>query len=703
MQDHIYPINFCIDEDKFRPLLYSKTRSFSSLIPGLVTTYIYNDEQSYYNQYQESYYAITYKKAGWDCMRHYEIIAAGAIPFFVDLDKCPESIMTFLPKKLILEAMNLLGVYNNTIDFDLFDKEAYFKLRDQIYYETKQHCTNTAMAAYTLNILRKNTLINVDKVLFLSPDSEPDYMKSTILPGYIKLLKRENVIDYPKIDHIYKSYQNINDLYGKGITYTRIIDDNFVNRDNITESIKNNEFSCIIYSSIHRGLPFYDLVKRYYDGRIIYLCGEDEHILDCKKIDGLLFLREYLDQFLNKDYQFYSYQDYGGNDIVHINDTMWKNYSTDIKYVIGNNIKGCRGFNTLGYYKSNFDERKMTYFKPNNDLHGIYVKKRKVAFFVRHFTERGTEDAIFNYAYYNEKILNNKSYIIAFNKPLYQKYGLVIREDIFEKFNFHFKILYVEKFEDIQSLIDLYQLDFLYNIIAGWQEHFPFAYPHFSIPTLVHCVYDPRVAEHNHIKHHHNKHMVISDDINKRYGTNVPVLPHMISIGLTLKNDRELLNIPEDAIVFGRHGGMDTFDIQYVKDCIIDFAIQHKNVYFLFMNTAKFISQNNIIFLDARIDIEAKKRFINTCDAMLHGGSMGETFGISVGEFALTNKPIITCTASTGGRAHLDFLGDKAILYSNKQELHDILNTFTKHQTLYENYKQFSPTNVMNIFADMIN
>ena len=30
----------------------------------------------------ESYFGSTKKKAGWDCMRHYEIVASGAVPFF---------------------------------------------------------------------------------------------------------------------------------------------------------------------------------------------------------------------------------------------------------------------------------------------------------------------------------------------------------------------------------------------------------------------------------------------------------------------------------------------------------------------------------------------------------------------------------------------------------------------------------------------
>jgi hypothetical protein len=40
---------------------------------------------------------------GWDCMRHYEILANRCIPSFPDLEKCPSTIMTNFPKNIILE------------------------------------------------------------------------------------------------------------------------------------------------------------------------------------------------------------------------------------------------------------------------------------------------------------------------------------------------------------------------------------------------------------------------------------------------------------------------------------------------------------------------------------------------------------------------------------------------------------------------
>lgn len=44
---------------------------------------------------------------------------------------------------------------------------------------------------------------------------------------------------------------------------------------------------------------------------------------------------------------------------------------------------------------------------------------KNIAFFVRHFNERGTTKATFDYAFYNEKILGNRSIIIFLMKMIF--------------------------------------------------------------------------------------------------------------------------------------------------------------------------------------------------------------------------------------------------------------------------------------------
>jgi len=101
---NVYPINFAIPKEKIVHTINPKPLNIlAPLIPGKYSTYIYENEQEYYQIYKNSVFALTYKKMGWDSLRHYEILMNGCIPLFLNIDKCPEKILINLPKKLLSE------------------------------------------------------------------------------------------------------------------------------------------------------------------------------------------------------------------------------------------------------------------------------------------------------------------------------------------------------------------------------------------------------------------------------------------------------------------------------------------------------------------------------------------------------------------------------------------------------------------------
>jgi hypothetical protein len=151
-------------------------------------------------------------KAGWDCMRHYEILANGCIPYF--LDQCPAKTMYLLPKELIKEAMNLEGVSYLQIDHSKFNYKRYYEILDELLEYTRNHLTIKSMANY---LLRTVDYSGIGKILYLSQDPGPDYLRCLMLAGLKELLGGDRVIDFPKINHIYTSYPrgNVRSLYGK--------------------------------------------------------------------------------------------------------------------------------------------------------------------------------------------------------------------------------------------------------------------------------------------------------------------------------------------------------------------------------------------------------------------------------------------------------------------------------------------------------
>lgn len=79
-------------------------------VPSVRKSYVFNTENLYYQQYAESYFGLTTKKGGWDCMRHYEIIRAGCIPYFPDIVDKPISTMSNYPILLQYKANKLFEI-----------------------------------------------------------------------------------------------------------------------------------------------------------------------------------------------------------------------------------------------------------------------------------------------------------------------------------------------------------------------------------------------------------------------------------------------------------------------------------------------------------------------------------------------------------------------------------------------------------------
>ena len=121
----VLPISFAIPKNKILDKIDKNPKNLlAPLIPGKLNTYIYDSEDSYYEMYKKSIFGLTYKKAGWDCLRHYEILMNGCIPLFLDLKDCPNDCITTLPKKELIEFLTkfekILNLYNQ---FKIFKKK----------------------------------------------------------------------------------------------------------------------------------------------------------------------------------------------------------------------------------------------------------------------------------------------------------------------------------------------------------------------------------------------------------------------------------------------------------------------------------------------------------------------------------------------------------------------------------------------------
>jgi hypothetical protein len=141
---NLLPITFAIPTCKLAQPNANKTQEFATCIPGQPETYIFKDEKPYYEDYQRSYYGVTMKKAGWDAMRHYEILGNYCMPYFIGLEECPDGTLANLPKELLFEARELA---NN------FEEQKYFSILNEVFDYTKKNLTTKSVANYIISKL----------------------------------------------------------------------------------------------------------------------------------------------------------------------------------------------------------------------------------------------------------------------------------------------------------------------------------------------------------------------------------------------------------------------------------------------------------------------------------------------------------------------------------------------------------------------
>jgi len=311
-----------------------------------------------------------------------------------------------------------------------------------------------------------------------------------------------------------------------------------------------------------------------------------------------------------------------------------------------------------------------------------------IAFWTPQLCERGTSISLYDYAYYNQILLNNKSFIF------YEKNNQNNNLQVINKFNKQFIVNPLINFEETEHYINKYDITHIYIIKYGLND----LQLSKIAKNCIHCVFDCGQP-------HGEIYTSISNKV-FNYNNNIKVVPHMINLPNHPDeyNMREELNIPKNAVIFGGYGGKYSFNITWVQLLVYEVAKYFPNIYFLFANFAPFcLTLPNIIHLSTIIDTNEKVKFINTCDAMLWARMDGESFGISIGEFSSKNKPIIATATNIGYTAHVEILKDKAIWYNDKESLLNILLSFNpeiEKKKDWNAYKDYTPEKVMKIFNE---
>lgn len=285
----------------------------------------------------------------------------------------------------------------------------------------------------------------------------------------------------------------------------------------------------------------------------------------------------------------------------------------------------------------------------------------KIAFHSGSITLRGTEVATFDYAAAARRILGTESIALL---PYFEGGE---KNQVYQKFASAFPVFTYRNFAEREAILRDQQVDLFYSTKAGAEDDAISR----VVPTAVHAVFLENAF-------HGDIYAYISSWLSKvmAHGQ-AGWIPYMVDLPVPNGDLREELNIPTDAVVFGRYGGKETFDIVWVQKLVVELAQGNPRMHFVFMNTNRFGPVlPNVHFLPGSADLMRKAQFIATSDAMLHARYCGETFGLAVAEYSCLNKPIFTFEHSPD-RHHLETLGERAFRYRDAAELRKQILAFT--------------------------
>jgi len=280
---------YCLPDELFSGKgcpIGSKKYVISPLIPGDTSNYLFKagEEAKYYDMYRQSMFAVTQKKGGWDCLRHYEILAAGCIPIFEDLDKCPTDTLVSLPKDLLKEAYSAVLPWRNTEE----QREAYDGYSSQLLEYAKSNCSTSANVDRFISGMSHLGSIK-GNILMLTCDMGVNYTRELNWIG-IKRRFGTTAVEYPPLNYLYDDFpaDKLQYIYGNGFTYSRRLSSQLrvvMTEEELIDSLRQKKWDMIIYGKVGPdetaigsvpNLPYWsEVFKRYSRDEIVFWYGGD--------------------------------------------------------------------------------------------------------------------------------------------------------------------------------------------------------------------------------------------------------------------------------------------------------------------------------------------------------------------------------------------------------------------------------------------
>jgi len=284
-------------------------------------------------------------------------MANGCIPIFKNLENCPNHTLTSFPKELVLEASQFLNLKGEPF-LPLQSTDNLQEYSKKILSYIRENCSASAASKYFINVFENHKKKSLERYYLETPTYLPylpfsdksrstnillircnigvNYTRELLWIGLknhfskqstekLRELQEQGIekdqftvagegnmknilVEYPKIDYLYKSFpeDNKRHLYGNGFTYSKKIEDDencisstsensslnteisTLNEEDIIKKTKNGFWDLVIFGKVGPDegfegtvpqMPLWEHVfKVYTREQIVFLYGGDECI-----------------------------------------------------------------------------------------------------------------------------------------------------------------------------------------------------------------------------------------------------------------------------------------------------------------------------------------------------------------------------------------------------------------------------------------
>lgn len=242
----------------------------SDIIPG--AAYGYRSEVQYLANYEGAKHALTHKKAGWDCFRHLEILASGALPVLPDARFIPKETMVHYPKKALEELSSKLP----TIQPELSTES-----QRKLYSFVSQNLSSAAMAQY---ILEAAQVGNADRIFFFDEAlvKKPDYLSVMTLIGLKQILEHKLRVFF-EVPYIYEDFESSSkSFWGLGFGYSRVLPTRYrsvpvaISHNSGGALVKPAPTDWLIVGNVTRNwVAANDMLSHFAPERTVWMHGDD--------------------------------------------------------------------------------------------------------------------------------------------------------------------------------------------------------------------------------------------------------------------------------------------------------------------------------------------------------------------------------------------------------------------------------------------